>query len=63
VEWRADPVGFGLRFRKHFRTWPDWERYNWRQQLPKLQVRVEVLMRLRRFGMTMGTEQMQEVKE
>jgi Ger(x)C family germination protein len=63
LEWRADPVGFGLRFRKHFRTWPEWEHYQWRQQLPRLQVRVEVIMRLRRFGMTLGTEQVEEMKE
>lgn len=60
-EWRTDPVGFGLLFRNQFATWSDWDRYHWADQLGKLQVEVVSDMRVRRYGLTLGTaEQMKE---
>lgn len=49
-KWEADPVGFGLTFRSMFFRVRDWERFRWRDQIGKLEVKVTAEMRLRRFG-------------
>lgn len=50
-EWEADPVGYGLKFRRLFRRWDEWDQFRWRSQIKKLEVTVEAEMRIRRFGL------------
>jgi spore germination protein KC len=54
IEWRADPVGFGALFRGRFQTWAQWARWDWRGQIPRLQVTVDTQMRIRRSGLNEG---------
>ena len=62
VEWEADPIGLGLKARRRFSTWDEWHQYNWPRHISELQSNVVVEMRIRRFGLTLGTEQVSRIK-
>lgn len=50
ISWGADPIGFGLKFRRKFATLEQWYAFGWRNHIPELSVTVQMQTRLRRFG-------------
>lgn len=53
-EWGADPVGFGLLFRRQFPTFKAWLAYDWSRHQRDLQFSVEQQLFIRRFGLSLG---------
>lgn len=49
-ELEADFFGFGLRARKLFTTWSQWEAYRWDEKYPRAEIEVSVDYRVRRTG-------------
>ncbi len=47
----TDFFGFGLKAKKLFRTWPEWEAYNWDEKYPAADIQVTVDYRVRRTGL------------
>ncbi|MDF2626990.1 MAG: hypothetical protein K0R39_821 [Symbiobacteriaceae bacterium] len=60
--WEADPVGYGLKVRRTFRTWSDWEAFGWARHIGQMEIRVTAKMRVRRFGLVTGTEQIKQIQ-
>lgn len=58
-ELGADFLGFGLHAKKLFRTWPEWEAYNWEEKYPLAEVTVNVDYRIRRSGLLHEMEPLQ----
>lgn len=54
-EWETDPVGFGLLFRGMFPSWNAWNEYGWSDHIKDMQVTVSADMRIRRFGLRVGS--------
>ncbi len=50
-ELGADFFGFGLYAKKLFRTWPEWEAYNWDEKYPMASVTLHVDFKVRRIGL------------
>jgi hypothetical protein len=55
--WEADPVGFGQYFRGRFASWPEWESYRWRSHVGDLGTRIQVVVRIRRYGLVTKVSQ------
>lgn len=58
-ELGADFFGFGLQAKKLFRTWPEWEAYQWNTKYPQANINVRVDYRLRRIGLLRQTAPLQ----
>jgi spore germination protein KC len=54
--WECDPVGYGLKVRRRFRTWSDWEAFGWSKRVGAMEIQVSARMRVRRFGLVLGAE-------
>ncbi len=51
IEWKADPVGYGMMLRPRFYRWQDWADFQWRSHVPNMRVQVAIDVRIRRFGL------------
>jgi spore germination protein KC len=51
----ADIVGFGYRFRSHFRRSQEWQEYNWAEKFPQADITVDVECKIRRTGLMWRT--------
>jgi len=58
-ELGADFFGFGLHAKKLFRTWPEWEAYNWDSKYSQATISVNVDYKLRRIGLLRKTVPLQ----
>lgn len=61
-EWEADPVGYGLLFRPRFPSYKKWVAYGWHSRLDRLDVNVDVKVRVRRYGLVPGAPHTTEVR-
>ncbi|HWI62359.1 MAG TPA: Ger(x)C family spore germination protein [Symbiobacteriaceae bacterium] len=52
--WEADPVGFGLKFRRQFSTTPAWDAFSWPDRVSTMAVKVTVDARVRRYGLILA---------
>lgn len=57
-EWESDPVGYGLKIRRTFRTWAEWKAFGWERHVGDMEIRVTAKMRVRRFGLVIGSEEL-----
>ncbi|HYF77869.1 MAG TPA: Ger(x)C family spore germination protein [Symbiobacteriaceae bacterium] len=55
--WESDPVGYGLKIRRRFGTWAEWKAFRWEKHVGAMEIRVTARMRVRRFGLVMGSEE------
>jgi spore germination protein KC len=62
LKWQVDPVGLGQRYRGRFSSWAAWEAYEWHSKLAELRLTVETTMRVRRYGLYTGPDQVQAVR-
>ena len=51
----SDIVGFGYRFRSHFRRSQEWQEYNWAEKFPQADITVDVECKIRRTGLMWRT--------
>ncbi|MFZ5815090.1 MAG: Ger(x)C family spore germination protein [Bacillota bacterium] len=52
--WEADVVGFGRHLIAQFPTVQAWEAYNWPERYPQAEFDIEVVVKLRRFGLILS---------
>lgn len=62
LEWQADPIGLGQRYRGRFSSWEDWAEYDWHGKLAEMQLSVETTMRVRRYGLYTGPDRAQNMR-
>lgn len=53
-EWQTDVIGFGRRLVPRFATIEEWERYDWPKRFPDAEIKIDVRVTLRRFGLTLS---------
>ena len=59
-KWEVDPVGFGLLFRGRFPSWQAWNDFGWAGRVKDMEVAVSADMRIRRFGLRIGSDGVSE---
>lgn len=52
-KWESDVVGFGRHLVSQFPTVDAWEQYNWPEKYPEAEIDIQVVVSLRRFGLTL----------
>lgn len=52
--WESDVIGFGRRVVPKFATIEAWERYDWPKRFPEAEIKIDVQVSLRRFGLTLS---------
>lgn len=53
-EMGADVFGFGRRLRRTFLTWPEYEAFAWQSKYPQAEIRTNVEVELKRYGLDFG---------
>lgn len=51
----VDIFGFGLHAKRYFKTWQEWEDYNWDSKYPMAQISATVSYKIRRIGLVHET--------
>lgn len=59
-KWGSDPVGYGLKIRRTFRTWSEWQAFGWDRHIGDMEIQVTAKMRVRRFGLVIGSEELRK---
>ncbi len=54
-DYNSDICGFGAYAKKHFLTWKEWEKYNWKSKYKDATFSVDVSFKLRRPGLMLKT--------
>lgn len=62
VEWGADPIGLGNRYRGRFSSWAAWEAFDWPSRVRDMELTVQTTMRVRRFGLYTGPDSAQTAR-
>lgn len=62
-EYGSEPFGWSILARKHFKTIPDWEKFDWMKTYPKMDINVSVHVRLGKFGRQSDLPNLEEVRD
>lgn len=56
-DYQSDTVGYGIRAKRHYLTWQEWEQARWLEELyPEMNIQVQVKTVIRRTGLLLRTE-------
>ncbi|SHG24980.1 Ger(x)C family spore germination protein [Ornithinibacillus halophilus] len=62
-EYGTEPFGWSLEARKHFRTLPEFEKFDWMKTYPNMDINVDISIRFSNFGRQGEVPKLEELRD